>query len=380
MLGSSAAAGACFTGQDAHGLPCNEDGDCGLDQPCLTGYCGGVMLSDTGTTTDSSTTSVGSTGDAAFCGDGTTDPRETCDDGNADNTDDCLDTCEAASCGDGFTGPGEACDDGNAVDDDECTSACALTSCGDGVVQPGESCDDGNRVDGDECLNTCLEATCGDGTVWTGMEECDDGNTADDAACLADCRAVFFWDDMELSNDDWTHALVSGTITDQWGRAQDDAQSGEWSWSSGTQPTGMVPYGDTRLETRDIDLTGIAAPVQLTFWHRYDFDDCDMTPGNEADGALVEVFTGSWEALNPTPAYNNPSLGTADCAAEPTPLAGSAGWGAQGAWQKVTVPLDDHVGGVIRIGFHVGWDCANCMESTEEGWFVDDVIVSRPIG
>ncbi len=373
LAGSSAGTGACFTGKDARGLPCRADRDCGLDQPCISGFCGGVVAS-------------GSTGSDPVCGDQLVDPGEECDDGNEDNTDACLNTCINATCGDGFTGPGEGCDDGNEVDDDACTNECALATCGDGILQTGESCDDGNSEDTDACLSTCVDAVCGDGAVWSGMEECDDGNTVDDATCLADCGAVFFWDDMESMNSEWTHAVVSGdaAFTDDWSRAQGDSHAGMWAWSSGTQPSGnMVPYGDSRLSTRDIDLTGVTGRVELRFWHRYDFDDCDPTmANNEADGALVEVFVdGAWEPLTPTPGYDNPSMGTVkDCpVATQTPLSGRPGWvGTSNDWVEVTVSLDPYVNKVLQVGFHVGWDCANCNETDEDGWFLDDVRVSRP--
>jgi len=48
----SFAVGACFNGFDAEGLACEFDGQCGVGQQCLDGFCGGVFLCDDGTLID----------------------------------------------------------------------------------------------------------------------------------------------------------------------------------------------------------------------------------------------------------------------------------------------------------------------------------------
>jgi cysteine-rich repeat protein len=145
---------------------------------------------DTTTTTGTDTGDTDTTGEPdAVCGNGVIEGDEECDDGNQDNTDTCVEGCKNAVCGDGFIGPGEACDDGNAVDDDDCTNACAAVTCGDGVVQDGEACDDGNADNTDDCLTTCVFASCGDGFVHEGVEACDDGNADNTDDCTTLCAA-----------------------------------------------------------------------------------------------------------------------------------------------------------------------------------------------
>ena len=39
----------------------------------------------------------------------------------------------------------------------------------------------------------------------------------------------------------------------------------------------------------------------------------------------------------------------------------------------------DFLGKTIRIGLRVGYDCMNCNMVSNDGWFVDDVVVARPM-
>jgi hypothetical protein len=112
LLGLAAAlvTGGCFAGLGAEGLPCMQDGDCGLMLSCdqATRCCGGPCLDDgtqggttttettttstsetTSTTTDGSSTTEtsGSTGPEIVCGDGVQDGAEECDLGDQENED-----------------------------------------------------------------------------------------------------------------------------------------------------------------------------------------------------------------------------------------------------------------------------------------------------
>jgi cysteine-rich repeat protein len=138
--------------------------------------------SETGETSEPTTTTVGS------CGDGMLDEGEECDDGNEVDEDGCpsgaVGGCKAAVCGDGVVWAGqEACDGGEG-----CTESCEEKGvCGNGKVEAGEGCDDGNVVDEDGCpsgAGACKAlAGCGDGYVWSGQEACDDGNEEDGDGC-----------------------------------------------------------------------------------------------------------------------------------------------------------------------------------------------------
>ncbi|UCF81217.1 MAG: PKD domain-containing protein, partial [Acidobacteriota bacterium] len=49
-----------------------------------------------------------------------------------------------------------------------------------------------------------------------------------------------------------------------------------------------------------------------------------------------------------------------------------------GVWVQETYDLSAFAGSVIRIRFHVGWDCGNCAPVGDEGWHIDDVLVHVP--
>jgi hypothetical protein len=111
------ALGACFTGQDARGLPCTADVHCGLGQQCIEGYCEGVFACPEGTEIPVEAVCDGvfdcengndehpdvCDTDAFFCDDGTTIPLEQACDGTAqcaDGSDESPDLCILDECSD----------------------------------------------------------------------------------------------------------------------------------------------------------------------------------------------------------------------------------------------------------------------------------------
>jgi len=395
---------ACFSGADALGLPCEKDEDCGLDQSCIDGFCGGPPDS-----TDTGTGSTTGDTDEPVCGDGVVDEGEECDDGS-DNGNDraCKLDCTENVCGDGFVWAGEEdCDDGNMEDTDACLSSCVQASCGDGYVWAGEEeCDDGaDNGDDQACKPDCTEAVCGDGLVAPDeacddagesascdddctLPECGDGNhnaaageacdTPGDAGCLDDCRLVYFQDDMEQGVGEWTQNVVNGSLSESWNLSNQRAVSGQTSWYTDLPQEGP---GSLRLESGEIDLTDATAPIELTFVHFFEFDDCDVAT-QEGDGAFVEVFTASgdeWLHVSPLTPYPHVIDGdTCDVGPpnENNPYAGASAWShtSEDQFLNVTVELDDYAGETIRIGLHVAYDCANCNQT--EGWYIDDILVA----
>jgi hypothetical protein len=128
--------------------------------------------------------------------------------------------------------------------------------------------------------------------------------------------------------------------------------------------------GDTALETPDIVLP-VTGGGELSFWHWYNFDDC-QDPTSELDGGIVEVRVipaGSWTQIFPAAGYPY----TLDAVCGPNPLEGFEAYAhdSGGMWMWESFDLDAYAGETIRIRFHVGWNCGNCI--MEEGWYIDDV-------
>lgn len=227
---------------------------------------------------------------------------------------------------------------------------CQAPACGDGVKQPGEQCDDGNTMPGDGCHSNC---------TWD----------------------VAFFDDFESGAPGWTHELVSSWappeyFNDQWHVSNAKHLSGMFSYHSG--PTPFDP-GDTRLISPAIDLTRYQPGdvVQLSYAQLYHFDDCD-DPDHDTDGGILEVMGGTepvtW-AVQLTPEAGYPDfLDPYTCG---NPLEGLPAFthDTTNVFQVITADLSPYVGQVIRIGFHVGYDCFGC--EIRDGWFIDDVKVAR---
>lgn len=90
---------ACFTGADAQGLPCDNDRQCGLDQSCIDGFCGGPGA---GTSASSSDASSASTSLGTSLGESSTSST-------TDTTVAAASSSESTSSGSGSTGNEPLC-------------------------------------------------------------------------------------------------------------------------------------------------------------------------------------------------------------------------------------------------------------------------------
>jgi cysteine-rich repeat protein len=333
-----------------------------------------------------------------------------------------------AVCGNGILEGSEACDDGNTMNGDGCSSSCMIepgwvcagtpskcaTVCGDGIVVGPEVCDPGNLdggvVDGD--ASSAPDGTDLEGGPGPEAGPPDDGGGVDDAGfaiadagsvwleggapisygggveCASDCRSgvrVFFADDVEHGESGWLHEHLFGPVPDTWSISTQQASSPAHSWSSG--PDGPT-YGDAMLISPAIDLTNAkpGVPVTLSFQHWYFFDECmnqvPPPPDFTADGARVEVMgsldAGMFAPITPTDGDGGYPEQNAGNGCE-NPLDGGPGYSRDSAMMFVpaTFDLTPYIGQVVEIGFHVGWDCGNCM--IEPGWYIDDVKVTQPL-
>lgn len=380
----------CWTGADSEGLPCENNAQCGRGLDCIDGICGG-------------------TASDALCGNGVTDPGEDCDDGDQNAEDGaCRPDCTAETCGDGVQGPTEACDDGEQNDDEgACKTDCTPETCGDGFEGPSEPCDDGNDINGDGCSDECMVESCGNGDVDPGEDcddagesaTCDDDCTAvecgdanpnetagegcdndapaeDDRECMSNCTVPLLWDDMEPDTPEpsWSHEKVSGDgVNDTWSVTSRNAASGSMrAWDSGMP---AASEGDTRLLTPTLDLSELdGETIELRFDHARVFSDCNK-PAVAYEGAVVEVSVdgGAFTVIDPDDGYSGP-VGDGLCT--DNPLDGEQAFTLDADYTTETFDLSGFTGDSIKVGFRVGWDCANCPDDqTERGWFIDNVIV-----
>ncbi len=189
-------------------------------------------------------------------------------------------------------------------------------------------------------------------------------------AVVANTDSIIFYDDMESGLNGWTHYLISGSISDNWQLSSNRRSSGTNSWYSGIT---RRREGDTALESLDIDLTATSIAT-LAFNHWYHFDDCGA-PELDPDGGIVEVRVlpdGHWQQISPVGGY--PGKLDEICGPNPLERLDAYTHNSGGVFVPAEFDLTGFVGNVIRIRFHVGWDCGNC--NIEEGWYIDDVLVT----
>ena len=294
----------------------------------------------------------------------------------------CVECVDAADCADKLC-MGNRCLPGTCADmlqngmesDVDCGGACL--ACADG----------GKCTKASECLSgvctggLCQSPTCGDGVRQSAAEQCDDGNVVPGDGCSNCTLDVAFFDDFEKGGKGWTHQVISTWVPpeifpDTWSISTAKHLSGTHSYHSGV----TSPYpGDLRLTSPPIDLTGYGQGevLRLSYAQLYHFDDCN-DPDRDTDGAIIEVLGGpeplAWTAqLFPESGYPD-WLDDNTCG---NPLQGLPAFthDTGNVFQIIEADLSQYAGQVIRIAFHVGYDCDFC--DIKEGWFIDDVKVFR---
>ncbi|MCA9711453.1 MAG: hypothetical protein KDK70_36785, partial [Myxococcales bacterium] len=284
------------------------------------------------------------------------------------------------------------------------SSTGATPSCGNAVVEPeaGEECDPGTGLDTPECNADCTMARCGDGYVNVEAgEACDDANDSSLDPCTADCRQTLFFDDLEqdpIGGMNWTTEIPTFDFEGmpfmldagwQWGVPEPGVwHSGPYSESSGT----------ARLMTRPIMFPPDPGPgfqYELRFRHRLRFDGNSMDvvgsvcPGAlNGDGGVVMIVEEAGMQRPVGPPMGHPDLldNAGGCVVEPTnplydPMMDHPAYTGIGppALVDVSLVLPEVAGKTVRLVFEVGYDCANCWESSPPmgaGWTIDDVVVA----
>jgi PKD repeat protein len=210
-------------------------------------------------------------------------------------------------------------------------------------------------------LSSALEpATC---YFWrtAGESACGPGRWAVPFRFATVALDVSFSDDMEAGSGNWSHQAAQGA--DHWQLSAAQAHSPAQAW--------FVPDDGTTTDSRlwNSSPVPVASGSTLTFWHRYQFE-------SSYDGAVLEISAdgSTWTDLGPYISAHGYNGTISTCCGNP--LAGRQAWvGGQTTWTEVEVDLSAFVGENVRIRWRMGSD----YTTGNEGWFIDDVLISAPL-
>jgi bacillopeptidase F len=176
-----------------------------------------------------------------------------------------------------------------------------------------------------------------------------------------------FSDDIEAGINGWTHTNVTPGYIDQWHQSvqRNHTAAGTTSWKCGS--TGGGNYADlvdAGLVTPEIDLQENS---KLLFWHWMDAEI--DTPTEAWDGGIVEISIngGAYQQITPVGGYPYTIVNNPD---SPFP-GGTPCFSGTHDWKQEEFDLSGFSGSA-KIRFRFGTDGF----VTEEGWFIDDVIVA----
>jgi len=175
-----------------------------------------------------------------------------------------------------------------------------------------------------------------------------------------------FTDDMETSDNGWTHAMLVGT--DSWTRAAANAHGGTRAW----QANNFSVVNDQALVSPAIAVPTGLSGLTLTFWNKQSletstsgcFDGGILERSSDNGATWIQVTTGlltdPYDGLITTQ-YNNP-------------LGGKQGWCAEGApYVKSVVDIQSLAGQSVKFRFRMGNDSS--LAEPNPGWAIDDVSV-----
>jgi hypothetical protein len=176
---------------------------------------------------------------------------------------------------------------------------------------------------------------------------------------------VFFADDMESGDGNWTH---SGT-GDTWTLSTARSHSGTTSFYA----TDVASVSDQYLASVPMALPALAG-ITLEFWSWQEVED---TSGGCYDGGIVEASTdggSTWTQLDDTLTLTIPYDGpVSTCCSNPI-QAQDAWCGDPRDWALYQVDLSSYAGQSVNIRFRMATDSS----VSREGWYVDDVRVITP--
>lgn len=180
-------------------------------------------------------------------------------------------------------------------------------------------------------------------------------------------------EDFESGAPDWTHEAASGW-GDNWHLSTEQYYSGATSYKCGDTGTGDY---DNLLDARLIFpvIPALPGEARLYFQMKLEGETSGAYPDSAYDGGIVEVAAegGSFEEVTPVSRYShvfryesgsgNPASG---------PMLGLPCFADNPDWEQITVDLTEFEGQDVQIRFRFGSDAG----VANEGWYVDDVVVS----
>lgn len=186
--------------------------------------------------------------------------------------------------------------------------------------------------------------------------------------------------DLEDGAPGWTHsANPESSWVDQWHMSTERANSPTHSYKQGDSTSGdYANHCDARLVSPMIPT--VPENARLTFYHQIQAELSSSYPDSAYDGGVIEISIDSSAFTPITPVGGYPkTFRTQAGGGNPYtgPMPGVRCFSGNIAnWARVEVNLAPYVGHAVQFRFRFGSDNA----ITNEGWYVDDVVVSAPSG
>ncbi|MFV2072114.1 MAG: S8 family serine peptidase, partial [Thermoanaerobaculales bacterium] len=202
----------------------------------------------------------------------------------------------------------------------------------------------------------------------------EDTNTAE--ASAATSASANWLDDVEA------YATIADAVATGWSHWADQGAD-DWAVSTSVNHTTGGSNSFTATDVAAVTDKSLQTPAkavtttsQLTFWHRYQFEEGSGTTGY--DGGVIEISTdggGSWTDLGPditAGGYTHTISSTYS-----NPLGGRQAWsGNQTTFTQVTVDLSSYVGQSVNVRWRMG-----CDSSVGDGpWYIDDIQITNLSG
>ncbi len=193
----------------------------------------------------------------------------------------------------------------------------------------------------------------------------EDGNTVEASGAATGPDAVYFADDMESGDGNWTHAGTGDT----WNLSTARAYSGVTSFKA----TDVGSVTDQNLDSLEFALPAIPG-ITLEFWS---WQEIEYSGTGCYDGGIVEASTdggSSWTQLPDASMLTLPYDGPVSTSFS-NPIGGQNAWcGDPRDWTYTVVDLTAYAGSNVKLRFRMATDSS----VSREGWYIDDVRVITP--